>query len=595
MNVVFFKNFSEVTNPHTTTLEKALERIKNGASKTKILEIRRKVQAGEDYEADKKGLPCVLFSVAKVKQTISRRDIETFREDASVVEHSGVFTLDWDSCDVAQKIEQLKKDPYILAVWLSPSGTGVRALVKCPANIANHNLYYTAFLDRYPELDSTSRNISRVTFESYDPDIWINWSALTWDKKLTEEQRRNNKEKEANRRGKSVISTAVAMVRSAVDGEKHDTLLKAANLVGGYIAAGRVNEDDAVKILEDEIRAKNPKNIQQAIQTIKDGIDYGKQRPLTEAKKIEKGQQFLRRDDGSFYFLADEEEMDEYLRAVIEGTLEMGLPTGLNRLNEHWMFKKHHVVWWMGLDNVGKSFIVWYLAVLAAKFHNWKVVIQSSENGNGQLRNKLMEFYLGKSVKLMDDEEIYLARQWVKDHFRIISSKEFHTIEDFLLKCELLYDEGFEFDLVIAEPWNSFDMPVEAARYATTIRQLNLLRVFKEEYAAIWVCDHVSSDAAKRTDTEKDSPYKGYIKPPFKADVEMGQIKAAKCDDFIVIHRLTDHPYRYTETELHIKKIKNVETGGKTTYKNDPVIVKLNSDFCGYTCNGIDPVKHKRI
>jgi hypothetical protein len=601
MNVIFFKNFSEVSQPHTTSLQTALDRIKNGASKDKILEIRRKVAAGEDYEEDKKDLPCVLFSVSKTKEVVARKrdrlgnEYMTHREDGCATEHSGVFTLDWDSCDTTYKLEQLKKDPYILAAWLSPSGTGVRALVKCPPNIANHNLYYTAFLDRYPELDSTSRNISRVTFESYDPSIFINWNSLQWDKKLTEEQRKQNKEKEANKRGKSILSTAVAMVRASVDGEKHEALLKAANLVGGYVAAGRVNEDDALKILEEEIRHKNVKDIRGAVQTIKDGIAYGKLRPLAEAKKIEKSQQFLRREDGSFYFLADEEEMDDYLRSVIDGTLEMGLPTGLNHLNEHWMFKKHHVVWWMGLDNVGKSFVVWYLAVLAAKFHGWKIAIQSAENGNGQLRRKLMEFYLGKSVKLMDDEEIYLARQWVKDHFRIISSREFHTIEDFLLKCEILYDEGFEYDVVIAEPWNSFDMPLESARYALTIKQLNLLRVFKEDYSAVWVCDHVSSEAAKRVDKEKDSPYKGYILPPYKADVEMGQVKAAKSDDFIVIHRLTDHPYRYTETELHVKKIKDVETGGKHTPKNNPVIIKLNADYCGYNCNGIDPIKQRRV
>jgi hypothetical protein len=595
MTCTIFENFGDVNNPHYIPLSKALERIKTGKSKDKILGIRRKLAAGEDYEDDKKSLPCIMFSVAKTKMTISKRDIETHREDASVVEHSGVFTLDWDKCEVSQKIEQLKRDPYIHAIWISVTGTGVRALVKCPANISNHNLYYTAFLDRYPELDSTSRNISRVTFESWDENLWINPNSLVWDKRMDEEQRRQNKEKEANRRGKSVLSTAVAMVRSSYDGNKHETLLKAANLVGGYISAGRVKEEDAIKILEEEIRAKNPKDMRQAIQTIKDGIEYGKTRPLLEAKKIEKAQQYLRREDGSFTFLADEEEMDGYLRAVMDGTLEMGLPTGLNWLNDHWVFKKHHMVWFMGLDNVGKSFVVWYLAVLAAKFHGWKILMQSAENGNGQLRRKLMEFYLGKSVKLMDDEEIMIAREWVKNHFRIISSREFHTIEDFILKCELIYDEGFEYEVVIAEPWNSFDVPIEAARYALTIRQLNLLRVFKEDYAAIWVCDHVSSEAAKRIDKDKGSPYKGYITPPYKADVEMGQVKAAKCDDFIVVHRLTDHPYRYNETELHVKKIKDVETGGKHTPKNQPVIIKLNSDFCGFTCNNVDPIKHKRI
>lgn len=589
MNVTIFSEFGDITNPHTITIDQALVRIKTGKSKDKILAIREKLKKNEEYETDKKSLPCVLFSVAKVKKTISRRDLETFREDASVVEHSGFFTLDWDKCDTKHKLEQLKRDPYIYAAWLSVTAQGVRALVKCPPSIENHALYYTAFLDRYPELDSTSRNISRVTFESYDEDLWVNTGSLVWDKKLSEEQRRKNKEKEANRRGKDVLSTAVAMVRASIDGEKHDTLLKAANLVGGYISAGRVNEDDAMKILEEEIRAKGPKDIRGAIQTIRDGIEYGKTRPLAEAKRIEKSQSFLRRDDGSYDFEASNEEMTEYELAVINGVLEMGLPTGLNELNKYWMFKKHHLVWVIGADSVGKSFLVWYLSVLSAKLHGWKVIIHSAENKDGQLRKKLKEYYLGKSIKLMDDEELTIADDFVKKHFRIISSKQMHTLDDFLLKCEVLIDEGFEADVVIGEPWNSFDMSQNHDSYRSLIHSLNLLRVFKENYCSVWVCDHINTSAARAKDKE------GYVLPPSKADAEMGQMKANKVDDFIIIHRIGNHPYKKKETQIHIQKVKDEETGGQKTEKDKPVILELEDDYCGYKCNGVNPIRQRKL
>ena len=587
--MIIFENFSDISKPHELSVEATLKRIKTGKSKDKVLEIRRKLGAGEDYEEDKKQLPCILFSAARVKMTISRRDLETFREDASVVEHSGFLTLDWDDCDTATKIEQLKKDPYIYAVWLSPSATGVRALVKCPPSIENHNLYYTAFLDRYPELDSTSRNISRVTFESWDENLWCNPNSLVWDKKLNEEQRRKNKERDANRRGKNILSTAVAMVRSSYDGTKHESLLKAANLLGGYVATGRVKEEEAIKILEDEIRAKNPKDFNSAAQTIRDGIDYGKNRPLADAKKIEKSQEFLRRDDGSYEFLANNEEMTDYELAVINGTLEMGLPTGLNWLNEYWMFKKHHLVFFIGADNVGKSFLVWYLSVLAAKFHGWRIIIHSAENSDGQLRKKLKEFYLGKSIKIADDEELTNAHEFVNDHFRIISSKQMHTLEDFLLKCELIVDEGFEADVVIGEPWNSFDIPNNVDSYRNNIHALNILRVFKENYCSVWVADHINTTAARAKDKD------GYVLAPSKADAEMGQMKANKVDDFIVVHRIGNHPDKKKETQIHVQKVKDEETGGKKTDKDNPVILELNADFCGYSCRGIDPIKHKRI
>lgn len=582
--ISIFRDFQNITEPNYLTIDQTLDRIRSGKSKKAIEAIRLKVATNEDYENDKKALPCVLFSASKLKSAINRKDHETFREDGCVAEHSGFFTLDWDKCDTTQKIEQLKKDPYIYAVWLSVTGKGVRALVKCPPSIENHNLYYTAFLDRYAELDPTSRNISRVTFESYDPSLWVNQGSLVWDKKLSEDARRANKEKEANRRGKSVISTAVGMIRSAVDGEKHETLLKASCLVGGYIAAGRIKEEEAVKILEDEIKHKSIKDFPQAQKTIGDGIAHGKNRPLAEAKKIEKAQQFLRREDGSYDFLADDAEMTEYELAVINGTLEMGLPTGFNRLNEHWMFKRHHLVWIGAIDNVGKSFIVWYLSVLAAKLHGWKIVLNSNENGDGQLRKKLKEFYMGKSIKMMDDEELTIAHDWVKDHFRIITSKQMNSIEDLLMKAEILYDEGFEFQVLVADPFNSYDFQGDNM-HLNNMRALNAMRVFKENYAAIWVCDHVNSTAARKKDKE------GYVEAPWKSDIEYGQLKASKVDDFLMLHRVVNHPFKKDQLEIHVHKIKDKETGGSHTTKDDPVLLLLNKNYCGFTCNGVDPIR----
>jgi hypothetical protein len=585
MSVTIFKDFQDISSPHQLTVEQALERIKLGRSKAKVEEIRA-CQDKVQLDLLKKQLPCVLFSVSKTKMVINRRDNESHRDDACVVEHSGYFALDFDKCDVKMKLQQLQNDPYIYATWLSATGTGVRALVRCPASIDNHQLYYTAFLDRYKNLDPTSRNISRICFESYDPQLWVNTKSLVWDKKLTEEQRRRNKESITNRRGTQVMSTAIGMVRNSFDGTKHVSLRDAAVLLGGYIATGRVNEEDAKRILEEEIRAKNPSDINNAIKTIEDGIHHGKTRPLAESKKIEKAQQYIRRSDGSYDFLADEREMTEYELSVINGTLECGLPTGLKGLNPYWVFKKHHLVWFIGADNVGKSFIIWYLALLSAKLHGWRVIIHSAENRDGQVRKKLKEFFLGKSLKLADDEELTIAHDFILEHFRIITSTQMHTIDDFLLKCEILIDEGFEADLVVGEPYNSFDIPSNVDSYRNNIHALNVLRVFKENYCSVWVADHINTSAARTKDKD------GYVLAPSKADAEMGQMKSNKVDDMIIIHRLGNHPFRKRETQLHVQKIRDEESGGSKTEKDSPVIVEMTEDYCGYTSGGINPIKN---
>lgn len=596
MQVTIFKNFEDKTNPHYTSIQEIFKRIRKGKSKKQIDLIRSKVMTGEDYDLDKKALPFVVFAAAETKEVLVEKEgkkaYPSHRLDASVTKHSGLFVIDFDKIDVDQKIQQLKKDPYIYACWIGPSGNGVKGLVKCPPSIENHNLYYTAFLDRYPELDPTSRNIARGTFESYDENLWVNPDSLVWDKQLTEEQHKKKKDSQKNRRSVTVLAKAVAMVRASYDGNKHESLRDAAVLLGGYIAAGRVKEDEAITLLTEEIKMKNPKDLAGAKKTITDGISHGKTRPLHETKKMEKAQEFLRREDGSYDFIADNYQMDEYEQAVINGTLQFGLPTGINELNTYWMFKRHHLVWFAGLDNVGKSFFVWYLAVLAAMFHGWKFLVFSSENEDGQLRKKLKEFYIGKSIKIMTKEELSMAKEFVDKHFMIMASTEMHNVDEMLIKAEIVYDEGFEYDCFIAEPYNSIEPMKDMDSHRNNLHNLNKMRVFKHEYASLWVCDHVHSDAARTKD--KDD----YVKVPYKSQVEGGQIKANKVDDFLMLHRLANHPDEKFNTQIHVQKIRDKETGGDHTDKDHPVIAQINNGYCGYSSYGIDPVveywKNKR-
>jgi hypothetical protein len=57
-------------------------------------------------------------------------------------------------------------------------------LVKIPADAENHTMYFNS-LEKYfnsPYFDKTSKNLSRVCYESYDPLIAINENSSIWDK-----------------------------------------------------------------------------------------------------------------------------------------------------------------------------------------------------------------------------------------------------------------------------------------------------------------------------------------------------------------------------------------------------------------------------
>lgn len=565
--VTIYKSMRDNT-PHHVTIETTLKRIKDGNSKEKIEAIR-------SGKGDKTQLPAVIYAGVVKGNT---------RKDEDVVEHSGVFVIDFDHVDVDNKKSQLKRDPYIYACWTSPSGDGVKALVRIPPSLEKHPQYYDSFIERYPELDTTSRNIGRLCFESYDPNLFYNPNSLVWDKTLTKENRqvvKSTKERRNNR----VVSIAVDMIRGSVDGEKHDSILRAGNLIGGYLASGSL-DSTAIDICHQEINAKpNIKDVKAAISTFDDGIENGKRRPLHEAKKIEKSREFVKRGDGSYDFLADKQEMDDYEQAVIDGTLEMGLPTGYTAFDKYFMFKRNHLVFWGGLDNVGKSYGLWYFAVLAALYHDWKFLIFSAENSDGLVRRKIKEFVANRPLKEMYERKEPVD-DYVDSHFKIMTSRKGYTWDDMILRAEIVFDEGFEFDCLVAEPYNAMYVPKDMNFYSHDVYALNRMREFKQNYSSIWVADHIESKSAREKDDD------GYVKVPWKSSMSGGQIKSNKADDIIMMHRLANHPDYWNVLEFHTQKIKETETGGKQSPKDDPFKLMINQNMCGYhTEFGVDAVE----
>src|SRR5690606_27919893 len=97
------------------------------------------------------------------------------RYDDKIIEHSGLVILDFDHVkNVPDSKAEICKDEYTFAAFISPSGDGLKVLVKIPPEIENHEKYYYGLIKKYPTLDTTSKNISRVCFASYDPELYLN-------------------------------------------------------------------------------------------------------------------------------------------------------------------------------------------------------------------------------------------------------------------------------------------------------------------------------------------------------------------------------------------------------------------------------------
>jgi len=173
--VTIFKTIKDTDTPFFRSVDIILERIRGGSNKDLVKKIRAEKRKQERNEL-KKQLPAICFSGMFNKRT-----------DENLVEHSGLICLDFDGYtnqkDLLQEKEVLSKNKYVYSVFISPSGNGLKVLIKIPADPSNHVNYFNS-LEKYfnnPYFDKTSKNLSRVCYESYDPLLFINPEALVWD------------------------------------------------------------------------------------------------------------------------------------------------------------------------------------------------------------------------------------------------------------------------------------------------------------------------------------------------------------------------------------------------------------------------------
>ena len=122
MEITIFKDIKDTSQPFYRDVGIIVERIREGASQ----EIVRAIRLEKDKEKRnqlKQTLPAICFSGKFTK-----------RNDASLIEHSGLICLDFDGYEsdklLLEEKERITKDRYTYAVFISPSGLGLKVLVK---------------------------------------------------------------------------------------------------------------------------------------------------------------------------------------------------------------------------------------------------------------------------------------------------------------------------------------------------------------------------------------------------------------------------------------------------------------------------------
>lgn len=111
------------------------------------------------------------------------------RKGDQILTHSGLICLDIDKLDPARH-DELKKllaeDEHTFFLFTSPSGTGLKWVIKIEADAAKHLDYFKALelyaSDEYSvEIDKSGKDTTRLCFLCWDPNCYANWDSTVFD------------------------------------------------------------------------------------------------------------------------------------------------------------------------------------------------------------------------------------------------------------------------------------------------------------------------------------------------------------------------------------------------------------------------------
>jgi len=566
-----FRSVTTPTEPFLVTVEKVIGRIQSPPPST--LGLISKIREGKSNKQLKQELPVILWS-----------GIFSARSDSSIEEHSGLFVIDIDGLDNPEELKStLAHDDYTLICFTSPSGNGLKVVVQI-SNPERHRDHYRAFVKYYDNqygltVDSTSINESRACYESYDPDIIYKPSAKVFGAMLSEQaERQEVKVSDAPFTDYEQLNIAARMIRKADDGEKHQTLLRASRLCGGFISAGRMEDSEVRRVLLREIEKRDIDSVDNAKKTIDDGIEQGKLMPIKEMmEEKNKAEREMKINDGDMSFISSDDEDFRWINDFAEGRIKMGLDTGVDILDEHFRFKKNFTVI-NGHSNIGKTTFATYLQTASSMRHGWKWLMYTSENKTASQKMKLMTFAMGRPIRDMSYQERKRAFEWVNEHFTFIDNKSVYSFSDILIFAEKLM-KNQPLDGLFIDPYNSLrrDLgtninlgPHEYDYEATS----EMLTFSNAKNIAVWLNTHAVTEAQRMKGDD------GLPIAPFAEQTEGGGKFVNRADDFLTFHRKIQHPEhdRRRTVEFHVRKIRETETGGTPTSIDEPILFEMSGN-----------------
>ena len=176
--ITIFKNFNEVVEHKS--IATILEEIKTGKYKPGIIYLRKSLAENktEAYNKAKKSLPAFTPS----GKFVGGRKLEF------LADYSNCIILDIDKLSAAdlQNAKHLaNQSEFTFASFISPSGNGLKILVKINSDKANHKEAFLLVQAHYEnilklEIDKSGKDVTRLCFYSWDENLYLNENSKTF-------------------------------------------------------------------------------------------------------------------------------------------------------------------------------------------------------------------------------------------------------------------------------------------------------------------------------------------------------------------------------------------------------------------------------
>lgn len=260
--VSLFEGSIKTSPVETVPLADVLHRIQDGTYRQYVEQLRRSRATQGEEVYDKAKRRSMAFTPAGTFTT---------RNSASLETPSGCLNLDIDDlADLDHARACIGVDQHLVYMFVSPSGAGLKLGIHVSGytDAASYRHAWLAveryLVETYPDLavsnDTSCKDVSRLCYMSWDPDLYSNPAAVPFAVPPKQPQapqpikrasstpmptdRRQRYAQQAIGRAVKILDASVARTPTS-NGTRDRQRLKASRLLGGYIAGGVLSAQEA--------------------------------------------------------------------------------------------------------------------------------------------------------------------------------------------------------------------------------------------------------------------------------------------------------------------------------------------------------------